>query len=40
VLGDDTYQLDIIDNMTFDDAGKITTMRAFFDPSTMRPAAG
>ena len=37
VLGDATYELDIIDNMTFDDAGKITTMRAFFDPSTMRP---
>jgi steroid delta-isomerase len=40
VLGDDTYELDVIDHMTFDDAGKITTMRAFFDPSTMRPAAG
>jgi steroid Delta-isomerase len=38
VLGDATYELDIIDNMTFDDAGKITTMRAFFDQSTMRPA--
>lgn len=33
-----TYALDIIDHMTFDEAGKIATMRAFFDPATMRPA--
>jgi steroid delta-isomerase len=38
VLGGATYQVDIIDNMTFDDAGRIATMRAFFDPSMMRPA--
>ena len=37
VVGGQTYALDIIDLMTFDDAGKITTMRAFFDPATMRP---
>ena len=34
-----TYALDIIDHMTFDDAGRIASMRAFFDPATMRPAA-
>jgi hypothetical protein len=28
----------VIDHMTFDDAGKITSMRAFFDPTAMRPA--
>ncbi len=38
-MGGATYALDIIDHMTFDDAGKIATMRAFFDPTTMRPAA-
>jgi steroid Delta-isomerase len=37
-LGGDTYALDVIDVMTFDDAGKIATMRAFFDPTTMRAA--
>jgi steroid delta-isomerase len=37
VLGDSTYAIDIIDLMTFDDNAKITTMRAFFDPATMRP---
>jgi steroid delta-isomerase len=37
-IGDTTYALDIIDHMTFDDAGRIATMRAFFDPTTMRPA--
>jgi steroid delta-isomerase len=36
-LGDTVYGIDIIDLMTFDEAGKITTMRAFFDPSTMAP---
>lgn len=38
VIGGDTYIVDIIDVMTFDDAGKITTMRAFWDPAEMRPA--
>lgn len=37
-LGGETYALDVIDHMTFDDAGKIVTMRAFFDPGTMRTA--
>lgn len=37
VIGGDTYVVDIIDVMTFDDAGKITTMRAFWDPAEMRP---
>lgn len=39
-LGGDVYALDVIDVMTFDDDAKITTMRAFFDPTTMRPAEG
>ena len=39
-LGDTVYGIDIIDLMTFDDAGKITTMRAFFDPATMTPLDG
>ena len=38
VIGGATYAVDIIDVMTFDDAGKITTMRAFWDPAEMRPA--
>ncbi len=37
-IGGATYVVDIIDVMTFDDAGKITSMRAFWDPSEMRPA--
>jgi steroid delta-isomerase len=36
VVGGVTYALDIIDLMTFDDEARITTMRAFFDPTTMR----
>ena len=36
-IGDTVYGIDIIDLMTFDEAGKITTMRAFFDPTTMSP---
>jgi steroid delta-isomerase len=36
-LGGSVFGIDIIDLMTFDDAGKITTMRAFFDPSAMSP---
>jgi steroid delta-isomerase len=39
VLGGATYALDVIDHMTFDDEGRIITMRAFFDPASMRPAA-
>ena len=38
VIGGATLVVDIIDVMTFDDAGKITTMRAFWDPAEMRPA--
>lgn len=33
-----TMCVDIIDVMTFDDSGKITTMRVFWDPAEMRPA--
>lgn len=40
VLGGTTFQIDIIDVMTFDEAGRITTMRAFWDPAEMRPAEG
>jgi steroid delta-isomerase len=36
-LGGAIFGIDIIDLMSFDDAGKITTMRAFFDQSTMAP---
>ena len=36
-LGGAIFGIDIIDLMTFDDAGKITTMRAFFDQATMAP---
>lgn len=39
-IGGSTYVVDIIDVMTFDDAGLITTMRAFWDPAEMRPAEG
>jgi steroid delta-isomerase len=38
-LGGTTFVVDIIDVMTFDDTGHITTMRAFWDPAEMRPAA-
>lgn len=37
-IGGTTFVVDIIDVMTFDDAGQITTMRAFWDPAEMRPA--
>jgi steroid Delta-isomerase len=33
-----TFVVDIIDVMTFADDGRITTMRAFWDPAEMRPA--
>ena len=36
--GEQTYTLAPIDVMTFDDDGKITSMRAFWDPAEMRPA--
>jgi steroid delta-isomerase len=38
VLGGATFCVDIIDVMTFDDTGRITTMRAFWDPAEMRSA--
>lgn len=38
VLGGAVYALDIIDHMTFDDDGKVATMRAFFDQATLHPA--
>jgi len=37
-IGGSTLVVDIIDVMTFDDVGRITTMRAFWDPAEMRPA--
>jgi len=37
-LGGDTYAIDVIDHMTFDDDGKITSVRAFYDPEAIRPA--
>jgi steroid delta-isomerase len=37
-MGGATFCVDIIDVMTFDDDGKILTMRAFWDPAEMRPA--
>lgn len=37
-LGGQVFAVDIIDNMTFNDEGRIVTMRAFFDQATMRPA--
>jgi len=37
-IGGTTFCVDIIDVMTFADDGKITTMRAFWDPAEMRPA--
>lgn len=37
-LGGTVMAVDIIDVMTFDDTGKITTMRAFWDPAEMHPA--
>ena len=37
-IGGTPFCVDIIDVMTFDDTGVITTMRAFWDPAEMRPA--
>ncbi len=37
-IGGTTFVVDIIDVMTFTDDGRITTMRAFWDPAEMRPA--
>jgi steroid delta-isomerase len=38
MLGGAEYVVDIIDVMTFDDDARITTMKAYWDPATMRPA--
>jgi steroid delta-isomerase len=38
VLGGQTYVMDAIDAMTFDDDGAITSMRAYWDAADMRPA--
>jgi steroid Delta-isomerase len=37
-LGGETYRFDVIDHMSFDAEGKITSYRAFYDIDTMRPA--
>jgi steroid delta-isomerase len=34
---DNKLYIDVIDAMTFDDDGKITGMRAFWNPAEMRP---
>ena len=39
-IGGTRFCIDIVDVMTFDDAGRITTMRAFWDPAEMRPYEG
>jgi steroid delta-isomerase len=36
-LGSDVFGIDIINLMTFNEAGRITTMRAFFDQTKMTP---
>jgi len=36
-MNDNKLYLDVIDVMVFDDAGKITSMRAFWNPAEMRP---
>jgi steroid delta-isomerase len=36
-LNDQKFYIDVIDVMTFDDNGKITSMRAFWNPADMRP---
>ncbi|HKA85901.1 MAG TPA: nuclear transport factor 2 family protein [Acidimicrobiales bacterium] len=37
-LGGETYRFDVIDHMSFDAEGKITSSRSFYDAATMRPA--
>jgi steroid delta-isomerase len=39
-LGEMRLAVDIIDVMAFDDDGRITSMRAFWDPSEMAPYEG
>jgi steroid delta-isomerase len=40
VIGGQGFELDIVDHMTFDEHGKIASLRAFFAMDAMRPAAG
>jgi steroid Delta-isomerase len=40
VVGGQTFALDIVDHMTFDADGRIASLRAFFDPTTMAPLEG
>jgi steroid delta-isomerase len=35
-INDQKSYIDVIDVMTFDDEGKITSMRAFWNPAEMR----
>ena len=37
-LGDDQMMVPIVDTLAFDDAGKITQLRAFWDFADLRPA--
>jgi steroid delta-isomerase len=37
-MNDQKFHIDVIDVMTFNDDGKITSMRAFWNPAEMRPA--
>jgi steroid delta-isomerase len=39
-VGDAKMVVDIIDVMSFDDDGRITSMRAYWDPGEMRPYEG
>ncbi len=36
-MNDQKSYLDVIDVMSFDDAGKVTSMRAYWSPTEMRP---
>ena len=36
-LGDRKNYIDVVDVMKFNDAGKVTSMRAFWNPADMRP---
>jgi steroid Delta-isomerase len=40
VVGGTAFVMDVIDVMSFDDDGRITSLRAFWDPAEMRPANG
>jgi steroid delta-isomerase len=35
-MNDQKHYIDVVDVMTFDDAGKVTSMRAFWNPAEMR----